>query len=221
MVKKYFVLLLTVFALFFSSCVSKKKFLEMQQSRLTAEQQVRQLTEENNEQAARIKTMISDFETIKSELMESNAIKDQYINELNKDIVALKTNLGEQKKSLENKSYSFSFEQERLSESLKARDNTIRSLEAQVKELEADISEQASVLSDRNIRISVLNDRISSLETELDRNEKRQEELMAQLQKARAETKNLQAQLTEKDETIKMLQNNVNLLKNELGGGNN
>ena len=44
---------------------------------------------------------------------------------------------------------------------------------------------------------------------------------MAQLQKARAETKNLQAQLTEKDETIKMLQNNVNLLKNELGGGNN
>ena len=193
----------------------------MQQSRLTAEQQVRQLTEENNEQAARIKTMISDFETIKSELMESNAIKDQYINELNKDIVALKTNLGEQKKSLENKSYSFSFEQERLSESLKARDNTIRSLEAQVKELEADISEQASVLSDRNIRISVLNDRISSLETELDRNEKRQEELMAQLQKARAETKNLQAQLTEKDETIKMLQNNVNLLKNELGGGNN
>jgi PBP1b-binding outer membrane lipoprotein LpoB len=51
MTKKLSVLFITVFALFFTSCVSKKKFLSMEDGRLKAEQQVRQLTQENNARA--------------------------------------------------------------------------------------------------------------------------------------------------------------------------
>ena len=69
MVNKHFVLLLTAITIIFSSCVSKKKFLEMQSGRQRAEEKVRQLTSENNAKAARIEAMIADFETMKNELV--------------------------------------------------------------------------------------------------------------------------------------------------------
>jgi chromosome segregation ATPase len=215
---KFPILFIAVFALFTTSCVSKKKFLEMQTGRLQAEQQVRQLTQENNARAERIKAMIADFEAMKNELLESNAEKDQYIDNLNKEIAGLSNQLSQQKQSLQASTFTYGFEKERLAETLQAREKTIRSLESQVKELEKDISRQSSVLSDRNIRINVLNDQVAALELEKARGEKQQEELQQQMQKVRSEVNALRVQIKEKDETITRLQNNVNLLKKEIGG---
>lgn len=221
MTNKQIILFISVFALFFTSCVSKKKFLEMQNGRLQAEEQVRQLTAENNARAERIKAMISDFETMKNELMESNAEKDQYIDNLNKEIAGLNNKMNEQMASLKEKSFAFGFEQDRLSETLQEREKTIRELEAQVKEMENELSGQSSTLSERNIRIDVLNDQISTLEAEKIRGGKEQEKLNQQVQKLKEETEALKGQLKAKDESITRLQNNVNLLKRELGGGEN
>jgi len=44
MTNKYFILLFLISGLFMHSCVSKKKFVEMQEGRLQAEEQVRRLT---------------------------------------------------------------------------------------------------------------------------------------------------------------------------------
>jgi len=66
MTYRNYLFFLTFIAIFFTSCVSKKKFLEMQDGRLKAEEQVRQLTEETNARAARIKVMIHDFEVMKN-----------------------------------------------------------------------------------------------------------------------------------------------------------
>ena len=49
----------------------------MQNGRIQAEEQLRQTTAESNARAERIKTMIADFESMKNELMASNAEKDQ------------------------------------------------------------------------------------------------------------------------------------------------
>jgi chromosome segregation ATPase len=218
MTKKLSVLFITVFALFFTSCVSKKKFLSMEDGRLKAEQQVRQLTQENIARAERIKTMIADFEAMKNELLGSNAEKDEYIDNLNKEISELKNQLGQQKESLQANSFTFGFEKERLAETLQEREKTIKSLESQVKQLENDFSRQSSSLSERNLRMDVLKSQIEALEAEKARGEKQQEDLQQQIQQLREEIEVLNGTLKEKDVTITRLQNNVNLLKKELGG---
>lgn len=218
---KHFIFLVAVSSLFITSCVSKKKFTEMQNGRLRAEEQVRQLTEENNARAARIKAMIADFESMKNELMESNVEKDQYIDNLNKEIAGLNEQLTEQRQSLQERNFTFGFERERLSETLQEREKTIRALERQISELEKESSRQTSTLSDRNVRINALNDQIAALEVEKTRGEKQRTDLEQQAQRLRDEINTLKAQMKEKDETITRLQNNVNLLKRELGGGGN
>ncbi|WP_073001928.1 GumC domain-containing protein [Mariniphaga anaerophila] len=220
MVKKQFIFIFSLSLVIFSSCVSKKKFVEMQDGRLRAEEQVRQLTAENNARAARIQTMIDDFKSMKNELMESNAVKDQYIDNLNKEIAGLNEKLNEQKQSLQERNFTFGFERERLSETLGEKDSKIQSLERRIAEMDKELSGQSSTLSDRNIRITALTDQITAMETERGRAEKQRAELEQQLQKIREETNALKGQLQEKDETIKRLQNNVTLLKKELGGGN-
>jgi chromosome segregation ATPase len=220
MVKKHLIFIIVLFAVFSSSCVSKKKFMEMQNGRIQAEEQLRQTTAESNARAERIKTMIADFESMKNELMASNAEKDQYIDNLNKEIAGLSEQLKEQKKSIQESSFTFGFERERYTENLQEKEKAIRSLQREMAEMEKEMSQQASTLSDRNVRISSLTDQLQALEGERIRSEKQLNELQQQLGKLRDETNSLNALIKEKDETITRLQNNVNLLKREIGERN-
>ena len=217
---KHLIIIFSAFSILFTSCVSKKKFTEMQNGRLQAEEQVRELTAENNARAVRIEAMIADFEAMKNELMESNAEKDQFIDNLNKEIAGLNNQLEEQKESLQERNFTYGFERERLSETLQERENSIRTLERQIAGLEEEMSSQSNSRSDRNVRINALTDQIASLEREKERGEKERAGLEEQLESLREEINALKVQLNEKDENITRLQNNVNLLKKELGGGN-
>jgi chromosome segregation ATPase len=209
-----------IFSLTFTSCVTKKKYLDMQEGRMKAEQQARELTRENDAKAERIKVMVADFEAMKNELMASNAEKDQYIDNLNKEMASLNDQLNNQKESLQSSTFTYSFEKDRLAESLEARDKSISSLESKIKNLEQEIILQSSQLSDRNIRINSLNDQMESVVAEKERILKQSEDLQLQIQKLRADTEVLRGQLVQKDETIARLQNNVNLLKKQVGGEN-
>lgn len=220
MIKKYLIFIVALLPIMFSSCVSKKKFVEMQNGRLQAEEQLRQTTAENNARAERIKTMIADFESMKNELMASNAEKDQYIDNLNKDISGLSEQLKAQKQSIQESNFTFGFERERYTENLQEKEKAIRSLQREMAEMEKEMSQQASTLSDRNVRISSMADQLEAFEGEKIRSEKQLAGLEEQLSKLREETNSLNAQLKEKDETITRLQNNVNLLKKEIGARN-
>jgi chromosome segregation ATPase len=193
----------------------------MQDGRLKAEEQVRQLTEESNYRASRIEALIADFEEMKNELLESNAMKDQYIDSLNTEISRLNELLTQQKESLQESSFSFGFEQQRMKEELENKDANIRALRAQVNNLEEEISDQSSVIDDKNFQLNLQKDEISSLESKVNQVEQQREQLQQELQKMKTETENLKAEIEEKDAEIKRLQNNVNLLKKELGGGGN
>jgi chromosome segregation ATPase len=220
MINRLFLIIATIFFLVFTSCVSKKKYLDMQEGRLKAEQQSSELTRENNARAERIKVMVADFEAMKNELMASNAEKDQYIDNLNREIGNLNDQLNNQKESLQSSSFTYSFEKDRLSESVEAKDKTIKTLDKRIKSLEQEISLQSSQLSDRNIRISSLNDQMESAMAEKERILKHSGDLQLQIQKLRADTEVLREQMVLKDETIIRLQNNVNLLKKKVGGEN-
>ena len=140
MIKKYLIFIVALLPIMFSSCVSKKKFVEMQNGRLQAEEQLRQTTAENNARAERIKTMIADFESMKNELMASNAEKDQYIDNLNKDISGLSEQLKAQKQSIQESNFTFGFERERYTENLQEKEKAIRSLQREMAEMEKEMS---------------------------------------------------------------------------------
>jgi chromosome segregation ATPase len=220
MINRFFLIITIIISLAFTSCVSKKKYLDMQEGRMKSEQQAKELTVENNARAERIKVMIADFEAMKNELMASNAEKDQYIDNLNSTIADLNDQLSNQKQSLQSSTFTYSFEKDRLAESLEAKNKSISSLESRIKNLEQEIALQSSQLSDRNIRIGSLNDQMESVAAERERILKHSGDLQLQIQKLRADAEVLKEQMVQKDETISRLQNNVTLLKKQVGSGN-
>ncbi|MCK3685821.1 hypothetical protein [Maribellus sp. YY47] len=215
--RTYLILLLAVVALSVSSCVSKKKFVEMQNGRLKAEELSRKLDTENKDKAARIKALIADFEAMKNELMESNAMKDQYIDSLKGEISNMLANLNKQTRSLEETSFNLDFEKQRLTNALEAKEKSIQSLQSQVDRLEDDLSAKDLQLEEKNFEINKLNDQAKILQGEITGGKASVENLETQLEKAKSDAAKLQQQLAEKDATITKLQNQVKLLKSEIG----
>jgi len=217
MLRKISILFILFVFVGFSSCVSKKKYLEMEAGRLKAEQLSQQLDKENNDKAARIEALIADFEKMKNELLESNAIKDHYIDSLNGDIFTLKENLNSQKESLQETSFTLDFEQQRLNNALKEKEKSNVALQSQVDQLENQISEKNSVIDQKNFDLGKAKDQIAVLEGKIQTGDKKTADLQAQLDKIKADVVKLQEQIKTKDETITRLENNVKLLKQELG----
>ncbi|MFW5831848.1 MAG: hypothetical protein ACOCVA_06330 [Prolixibacteraceae bacterium] len=224
MINKYLFVLFTVFTLVLTSCVSKKKYLEMESGRQRAEQRVRELTEANNNKAARIEAMIQDYEEMKNSLLENNSIKDSYIDSLNAVMFALEEQLTEQKESLQKTSFTLDFEKQRLTEALANKNRTIQQLENEIEELENDITSRSSLIDQKNYDINLLDDKVEQLQSQLETKDERIEELEFELEQIKKETQtqltNMKTELQEKEQTITRLQNNVNLLKKELGEGN-
>ncbi|MEN8118233.1 MAG: hypothetical protein ABFS16_14705 [Bacteroidota bacterium] len=200
-----------------TSCVSKKKYLEMEAGRLKAEELSRQLDEENNAKAARIEALISDFEAMKNELMESNAIKDDYIDSLKNEMFVLSQDLNKQTKSLEETSFNLDFEKQRLTNTLSSKDKTIGSQQKEIEQLESQMSAKNNVIQQKNFDIGKLTEQAKILEGQIQTGENNLNELQGQLDKSKADVIKLQKEMKEKDATITKLQNNVNLLKKELG----
>lgn len=216
MSKKYLVIL-TIILINVTSCVSKKKFLEMQDGRLKAETLASSLDEENNAKAVRIEALIEDFEIMKNELLESNAIKDQYIDSLNSQIYILSDNLSQQKESLQESSFNLDFEKQRLTNAIETKDQAINSLQINVNELENSVSSQNSIIDQKNFDIKRVENQVNVLEGKIQTGENRLVNLQTQLENVKNETSNLKAQIKEKDAEILKLTNNVKLLKSQIG----
>ncbi len=210
------VLLITIGALCFPSCVLKKKFVEMESSKLRAEQRVRELTDENEAQANRIEEMIAGFEKMKQELLTSNAQKDQMIGDLNGQINLLNSNVKEKDATIEEKLYAFEYEKRRMNEELQKSRDAQTVLQNKNQELAQELSNAKNELSELRFNLTRQDDDAKRLNEQLSLKDQRFEEQGAVLLRLQGEIDNLKAQSREKDETIERLDNNVKLLKREL-----
>ena len=217
MTRKYSLLIFSALLIVFSSCVTKKKYLEMESGRLKAEELSRQLSDENNAKAVRIEALIADFESMKNELLESNAIKDNYIDSLNNEIFILGENLNENQESLQKTSFNLDFEKQRLTDALNTKDKTIKSLQSKVEGLETEVSNINTVVNQKDFEIGKMNDQVKVLEEKIQTGDKKLAELQSELDKVKAETNKLQSDIKTKDATISKLENNVKLLKSQIG----
>ena len=217
MIQKYAIVLI-VFSLFaITSCVSKKKYVEMEAGRLKAEKLASQLDKENNDKAARIQALIADFESMKNELLENNAVKEQVIDSLKGTIFELSENLEAQKNVLQRTSTDLNFEQRRLNDELEEKSRNIVNLEKEITRLENEVSEKNDQIDQKNFDLGKLKDEAIIQTGKIQTGDQKLVELQKQLDKLKTDVSNLQKQITDKDETILRLENNVKLLKNELG----
>ncbi|NQU84936.1 MAG: hypothetical protein HQ541_04175 [Mariniphaga sp.] len=203
--------------LIFTSCVAKKKYLAMEAGRLNAELQVRDLTAENNAKKQRIEAMIIDFEELKNELLESNAIKDQYITTLNNEISTLQSNVSLTTETLEEKDYAFEFEKRRLNNTITERDTKIRQLENELESWKNTAFNQSSEIDSKNFELRQEKDKVTLLEGEKNVQQLKIENLDSALKTIQDEISNLNSQIKEKDAEILKLKNNVKVLKGEIG----
>jgi len=211
----FWILVFTLLTL--TGCVAKKKYLAMEAGRLQAEQQVRELTAENNAKAERIRAMIDDFEKLKNELLESNAVKDQQITDLNKEIATLQSHVTQTTETLEESNFAFEFEKRRLNNAISERDETIKELENEIKSWEETAYERASEIDNKNFELNQVKNRVALLENEKKSLGTRIETLQEELKTLQEEVSSLNTQIREKDAEILRLTNNVKLLKEQLG----
>lgn len=204
-------------AISLTSCVSKKKYLDMESSKMRAEQRVRELTDENEARAARISQMIADFEAMKTELMGSNAAKDQLIGDLNGQINRLKSNVQEKDASIEEKLYAFEFEKRRMDEALKAGKSTENALKEENKSLAAELSQTRNELSDIQFSLSREKESAEAINRQLAEQNSQYEQQASQIAALKADIQKLKVEAKQKDETIERLNNNVSLLKSQIG----
>ena len=189
----------------------------MESGRLKAEELSRQLSDENSAKAARIEALIADFESMKNELLESNAIKDNYIDSLNNEIFVLGVNLNKNQASLQETSFNLDFEKQRLTNALNTKDKTIKSLQSKVEGLEIEVSNVNTVVNQKNFEIGKLENQTKVLEGKIQTGDNNLADLQLELDKIKAETNKLQANIKTKDATISKLENNVKLLKSQIG----
>ena len=210
------IIMIIIGTLSLSSCVLKKKFVEMESSKLRAEDRVRELTSENEAQSNRIEEMITEFEKMKQELLSSNAQKDEMIGKLNGQINLLNSNVKEKDATIEEKLYAFEYEKRRTAEELEISKNSQTSLQNKNTSLAQELSAAKNELADLRFNLSRQNDDSKRLNEQIKLKEQRFEEQSAVLLKLQEETDKMKAQLREKDQIIERLNNNVNLLKKEL-----
>ncbi|MFV0376714.1 MAG: hypothetical protein ACK5JD_05350 [Mangrovibacterium sp.] len=206
----------TLVAVSLTSCVSKKKYLDMESSKIRAEQRVRELTDENEARAARISKMIADFETMKKDLMASNATKDQLIGDLNGQINKLKSNVQEKDASIEEKLYAFEFEKRRMDDVLKASKVTETTLKEENRNMANELSQLRNELTDSQFNLNREKESKEQANQQLAQNASQYEQQASQIAALKADIQKLKVDAKEKDETIERLNNNVSLLKSQL-----
>ena len=194
-------ILISVFIL--SSCVSKRKFLE-------SEDQVLRFSKENEMQSQRINSMVADYEHMKQELLFNNAKKDQLISQLQSNVNQLRTNVQEKDQSIDQKTFSFSFERQQLERDLEAvkvdktiLQNRISSLEAKIVTLDEEREK--------------LNQQLLNSLFEGKQQKNSSDQYAIQVSRLTGEVQQLKKELQERDAAIERLSKNIELLKGEQG----
>lgn len=217
MTKKAYILILPAFILMAgSSCVSKKKFLEMQSFRQKADAKVQELTGLVADKNQRIEKMNADFEQMKNELIESNAIKDQAIDSLSGVVNKLDKTVNAKESAIGQKESSFSFEKQQLVNDLTQQKMLVAEKQAEIDQLNGELKNLKDQITQQTFDMNRTRDEKNTLQGNLDSSSKQITDLNATIGKLKTEIDNLKKQIADKNETINRLQNNVKLLKEQM-----
>lgn len=171
--QKYNYLFIITALIIFSSCVSKKKFVSMEQQKEKYKTQTTLLLDENGKLKRNITQAESEFETLKNELHAGNAVKDDLIDELTQKVNSLESTTANLKSKLNNTMSMFQQEQtssldqnstiasleleiEQLKRDTLSLNYSMKLIQERTKKLKEEIDTKTERINDRNIEISSL-----------------------------------------------------------------
>lgn len=210
MIRKIFFLVAVASTIFlFPSCVAKKKYLAMESAKLSAETEVAAKNQ-------RIEKMMADFESMKSQLMENNAIKNQSIDSLSGVVSKLMLTVNTKESALGEKENSFEFERQRLTNELAEQKQLVAGKQNEMNQLSGELQKLKDELSQMTFDLNKIRDEKNVMQGNFTDREKQISDLNTSADKLKAEIQSLKKQLNDKNETILRLENNVKLLKKEI-----
>lgn len=217
MIRKTTVLLLVSSVLLFStSCVTKKKYLALDSAKRISDTKVVELNALVGARNQRIEKMIADFEQMKNELMESNAIKNQYIDSLAGEVNKLAKDVDVKESAIGEKLNSFEFEKRQLTEDLAEQKQLNGKKQVELNQLSGEIQKLKDELSQLTFDLTREKDEKQILLGNQSGRDAKITEMIAATDKLKSEIQNLKKQLSDKNATITRLENNVLLLKKEI-----
>ncbi|MDA3881268.1 MAG: hypothetical protein PF436_12835 [Prolixibacteraceae bacterium] len=193
-----------------TSCVAKKKYIAMQESRNRAEQRVRVLTQD-------VQNLESEFNSYKNDFHANNETKDSMIDSLSLKINQTNAALLSRDENIDEKVFSFQVEKRRLNEMLANKDREIRILNNEKQSLENQIKELEKQTRDTGLKIRESSIQQNAIQAELEQKEKELTQLQSQISQKNQEISSLQSAISKKDEEIEKLSNQVKLLKTQFG----
>ncbi|HKK82427.1 MAG TPA: hypothetical protein VJ909_09265 [Prolixibacteraceae bacterium] len=199
-----------VMSMLLTSCVAKKKYIAMQESKNRAEQRVRVLTKD-------VENLESEFNGYKNDFHASNEEKDMMIDSLTLRINEMNAALLSKDENIDERVFSFQVEKRRLNEMLTSKDKEIRTLRSRVQSLETQVENLKSDMQDSGIKLQNALSRQKNLEFEIEQKEEQLDEMKALLSKKNDEAARLQNTIAEKDAELDKLRNQVKLLRQEYG----
>ena len=207
---------LAVVMLLGHSCVSKRKYLEMEQGKIRAANRVIALTS-TVDSLNRLTTNIrSEFNKMQNDLRMSNAVKDTYIDSLNVVIGNLSSNVAKTNANMSDKIYAFETEKRQLKAAIEQRDKQIDELNNEIKSGEAQVKELKKELGDLRFDLNNQKDATQAKVNQIEVVQNQLNEAKAELKKAQSNIASMQDEMDKKDAELNKLRNNVKLLKSEL-----
>jgi len=217
MIRKISILLIVLSAILLTpSCVSKKKYLALDSAKQLSDSKVLELNALVTSRDERIEKMIADFEQMKNELMESNAIKNQTIDSLSGEVNKLVKDVDVKESAIGEKVNSFEFEKQRLTEDLAEQKQLVSRKQLEMNQISGELQKLKEELSQLTFDLNREKDEKQILQGNLSTRDIKITELTAGTDKLKNEIQILKRQLTDKNETINRLENNVKLLKKEI-----
>lgn len=214
--KSTLLILISSFLLLNPGCVSKKKYLTLVSAKQLSDSKVLEGNTLIAAQKERIDKMIADFEQMKNELMESNALKNQAIDSLSGEVNKLARDVNVKESAIGDKVNSFEFEKRQLTADLAEQKQLIGRKQLELDQLSSDLQQLKEELSQLTFDMNREKDEKKILQGNLLSRDAITTELTGAADKLKGEIQSLKKQLTDKNQAITRLENNVTLLKKEI-----
>lgn len=200
-----------------SSCVSKKKYVDMESRRNRALDRITVLSDDLDSIKSHNEGLIKEFGQMKNEMHLSSAKKDSYIDSLN--VLIIDNEQTERKKDADvaDQLYAFKTEKRQLKQAIGRSEKRITEISGQLKAKSEQIAALRNEAVELKFQLNNQDDATTAVENTLRLKEKQIAEKTEELNRYKSELSTLKKSVAKKDEEIEKLSNQVKLLRKELG----
>ena len=134
------ILLIMSLVVIASSCVSKRKYLDMESAKISAQNRVAQLTKDVNDLNGNITALKEEFNNMKNELHLANARKDSYLDSVKLSMKQLSSEMNEQQTTMSDQLYMLQSEKRQLSSAVSQKQVLLDNMSASLNEKESQLT---------------------------------------------------------------------------------